>query len=194
MKLNRLISGEKYKGEKNYLKCQRKYEIAKTIILFCLALGIFGAGMIINKGNKANVFTIVSVLGCLPACKCLVEMIMFIRYKGCSSELADKLEKASDGLVNSFDRVFTSKDKTFVIDHLTVNGNSICGYTSDKKFSENEFEKHILTYLKAENIKDTFIKIFTDEDKYIERLKNLSANDTTDKDRQIVEVLHNISL
>lgn len=194
MKLGRLISGEKYKGEKNYLKNQCRYEILKTVILFIIALGLFGAGLIINKGNKANVFTIVAVLGCLPACKCLVEMIMFLRYKGCNTDYADKFEEASKGLVNSFDRVFTSKEKNFVVDHLTVNGNSICGYTSDKKFSEEDFNKHITTYLKAENIKDTFIKIFQDENKYLERIKSMSQEDTLQKDKEILNVLHSISL
>ncbi|MCQ2493588.1 MAG: hypothetical protein MJ104_03210 [Lachnospiraceae bacterium] len=194
MKLARLLSGDAYKGEKHYLRNQRNYELAKTIIMFAIAIGLFVAGLIINKGNKANIFTIVAVLGCLPACKCLVELIMFIRYKTCNDELADKIENSSDGLIQAYDRVFTSKEKTQAIDHLVVNNNSLCCYTSAKKFSESDFQKHIAVYLKAENIKDTTIKVFTEEKKYLERISNMSPDNNTEKDKEILNVLLNISL
>lgn len=194
MKLARLISGDNYKGEKHYLRNQRNYELAKTIILFVIAIGLFVAGLIINKGSKANIFTIVAVLGCLPASKCLVELIMFIRYKTCNDELADKIEEASVGLIQAYDRVFTSKEKTHPVDHLVINNNSLCCYTSAKKFSEADFQKHIGVYLKAENIKDTTIKVFTDDKKYLERISNMSSDNNTEKDKDILNVLLSISL
>lgn len=194
MKLIRLISADKYKGEKHYLRNQRNYELAKTIILFVIAIGLFVAGLIINKGNKANIFTIVAVLGCLPACKCLVELIMFIRYKTCNDELSDKIESYSKGLIQAYDRVFTSKEKTHQIDHLVINNNSLCCYTSAKKFSEEDFKKHINTYLKAENIKDTTIKVFVEEKKYLERISNMNPDNNTEKDSEILNVLLSISL
>lgn len=194
MKLVRLVTADNFKGEKHYLRNQRNYELAKTIILFVIAIGLFVAGLIINKGNKANIFTIVAVLGCLPACKCLVELIMFIRYKTCNDELADKIEESSNGLIQAYDRVFTSKEKTHPIDHLVINNNSLCCYTSAKKFSDADFQKHIATYLKAENIKDTTIKVFNDEKKYLERISNMSVENNTEKDKEILNVLLSISL
>lgn len=194
MKLVRLVSAERFKGEKHYLRNQRNYELAKTVILFVIAIGLFIAGLIINKGNKANIFTIVAVLGCLPACKCLVELIMFIRYKTCNDELADKIEDCSEGLIQAYDRVFTSKEKTYAVDHLVINNNSLCCYTSAKKFSESDFQKHITTYLKAENIKDTTVKVFLDDKKYLERISDMSADNNTEKDNNILNILLNISL
>lgn len=194
MKFSRLISGERYKGEKHYLRIQRNYELTKTIVLFVIAIGLFVAGLIINKGNKANIFTIAAVLGCLPACKCLVELIMFIRYKTCNDSLADSIEEHTDGLIHAYDRVFTSREKTYHVDHLVVNGNALCCYTSAAKFSVQDFQKHLNVYLKAENIKDTTIKVFTDDKKYLERIEQMSSENNLEKDKAILNLLLSISL
>lgn len=44
--------------------------------------------------------------------------------------------------------VFTSYEKNYVIYHLTVCGNTVCGYTTDPKFAEQAFYKHIQDILK----------------------------------------------
>lgn len=193
MKLSRLLSGDGCKGEKNYLKNQREYEILKTAGLFVISAAVFLIGLF-TTGSKMNLLTIVAILGCLPACKCLVELIMFIRYKSCDKQLADMFEAATGEKAYAFDRVFTSYDKNFVVDHLIVTGSSIIGYTHDSKFDESKFNEHIIKYLKAENIKDVTIKIFSDDKKYIERLNSLSDSESTEKDMNILGVLLSISL
>ena len=85
MKLKRLFDYDDFKGTKGYLSTQSKYEIARTVLYFAISLSLFVAG-IVATGDKMNLLTIVAVLGCLPACKSAVTMIMFLRYKGCSKE------------------------------------------------------------------------------------------------------------
>ena len=80
MKLIRMFSTDAYKGTQYYLKTQRKYEILRTILYFAISLSLFIAGWITTK-SRLNLLTVVAILGCLPACKSVVGMIMFIRYK-----------------------------------------------------------------------------------------------------------------
>ena len=47
--------------------------------------------------------------------------------------------------------VFTSYEKNYVIHHMTICGNTLCGYTSDPKFAEQAFYKHIQDILKKDN-------------------------------------------
>ena len=64
-----------------------------TIGMFAISLAIFIMGYISTKTN-ANYLTVVAVLGCLPASKCAVSLIMFLKAKECSSEDKDMIEAA----------------------------------------------------------------------------------------------------
>lgn len=172
MKLVRMFSTDNYKGQRNYLDSQKRYEILRTVIYFAISLSLFIAGWV-QTGKRENLLTVVAILGCLPACKSVVDMIMFLRFKSCSADNADKIEAHNEGLCGLFDVVFTSYDKNFVIDHITVRGNTLCGFTQNNKFDEQAFYKHLDTMLKKDNFKETTIKIFTDIKKYTERLEQM---------------------
>ena len=108
MKLSRLFIYDDYKGTRDYLNTQKKYEIARTVLYFAISLTLFAAGWIAT-GKRENLLTVVAVLGCLPACKSAVDMIMFLRYKGCISENASQIEAHTEGLQCGFD--FRGKKK-----------------------------------------------------------------------------------
>ncbi len=174
MQLLRMFSNDNYKGTKNYLKSQKKYEIMRTVIYFAISLTLFIAGWV-HTGSRENLLTIVAVLGCLPACKSTVDMIMFLRYAGCKPEHADAIETHREGLTDLYDLVFTAYDKNYRVSHMTVRGNTICGFTDDDKMDEQAFYKHLDALLKKDNFKDTSIKIFKDIKKYTDRMEQLKA-------------------
>ena len=194
MKLIRMFSTDAYKGTQYYLKTQRKYEILRTILYFAISLSLFIAGWITTK-SRLNLLTVVAILGCLPACKSVVGMIMFIRYKSCSEKTITEVEKHCEGIRGLYDLVFTSYDKTFQVAHMFVKGNTICGYTEADKFDENAFYKHIEGILKADGFKETTIKIFKDLNKYTERMEQLKQLNTDEKLTEgIVSTLKSVSL
>ena len=75
MKLIRMFSNDSVKGTENYLKTQKKYELLRTILYFGISLSLLIAGWVTTK-SRANLLTIVAILGCLPASKSLVSTIM----------------------------------------------------------------------------------------------------------------------
>ena len=172
MQLKRTFSTDAVKGTRGYLRTQKNYEIIRTVLYFAISLALFIAGWV-STGSRENLLTIVAVLGCLPACKSLVEMFMYLRYKGCDEVDAALIEAHTQGLTGLYDCVITSYEKNFCIHHLTVCGNTICGYTADPKFEEQAFYKHIQAILKKDNYRETSVKIFNDLDKYVKRCEQL---------------------
>ena len=172
MQLLRMFSTLEYKGGRNYLRTQKKYEILRTCIYFGVSLSLFFAGYLTTK-TRMNLLTVVAILGCLPASKSFISMIMYLRFPGCSKKAAEKIALHSHGLTELYDMVFTSYQKNYSISHLTVRGNTICGYTEDSKFSENDFYRHIDGILKTDGFKNVSVKIFTDLTKYLNRLGQL---------------------
>ena len=194
MKFIRIFSGESYKGTKNYLHTQRKYEIVRTLLFFSISGAIFTMGLI-STGTRLNLLTVVAVLGMLPASKSLVSVIMFSRYSSLSSDAADLIEKHSGSLTALFDMVFTGDNGNFPVGHLTIKGNSVCGYSEDPKFDEKKFYEHIDTFLKADSYKNVKVKIFTDLKKYVDRLDQMQELSCDGSNTEgIVNTLKSVSL
>lgn len=89
MQFKRMFTTDAYKGTRGYLRTQKTYEILRTVLYFAISLSLFIAGWV-STGSRENLLTIVAVLGCLPACKSLVEMFMFLRCRGCDEQVAAK--------------------------------------------------------------------------------------------------------
>ena len=181
MQLTRIFSAEKYKGAKNYINTQKKYEIIRTLLYFGISISLFVAGYI-QTGRKTNLLTVVAVLGCLPAGKSAVSAIMFLRFKSCGADAAARIGEHCQGLCCLYDMVFTSYQKNYVVSHLAVRGNTVCGYSEKPDFAETEFYKHIDPILKLDGLKDVTIKVFTDLKKYTDRLEQMKALEA-DEDR-----------
>ena len=94
---------------------------------------------------------------------------------GLCEQVAAKIAAHTEGLTTLYDMVFTSYEKNYVIYHLTVCGNTVCGYTTDPKFAEQAFYKHIQDILKKDNYREVSVKIFNDLDKYLTRCDQLKS-------------------
>ncbi len=173
----RLFSAEAYKGGEGYIRTQKIYEVIRTVLYFGISLSLFAAGFI-TTGNRLNLLTVVAVLGCLPASKSAVSMIMFLRCRGLSREAATQLGPCEGELACLYDMAFTSYSRTFEVGHMAVKGNIVCGYSEKKDFPEREFQAHLEPIMKADSHKNVTVKVFTDLEKYMERLKQLQALET----------------
>ena len=175
MQLKRLFSTESVKGTKDYLNTQKKYELIRTALYFAISVSLFVAGYIQTR-QRMNLLTVVAVLGCLPASKSAVAAIMFLRFHSCSRDASAEIEPHVRGLSCLYDMVFTSYKKNYVIGHIAVCGNTICGYAeNDKDFNENDFYQHIGDILKMDGHKNITVKIFTSLPKYTERLEQMKG-------------------
>ena len=105
-------------------------------------------------------------------------MIMFLKAKGCSEEVREKIAPFDDKLTGFYDMYFTSYQKNFPISHMVIKGNVICAYTENEKCDCNAGEKHIEQMLQQDGYKNMTIKIFNNLDKYTDRLSQLVELDT----------------
>ena len=75
MKLSKKVKIEK--GDFGYIRSQKKKRILITCCLFAITLLIYFTGLIQTK-TRLNMFTFVAIMGCLPAGKSAVGMIMIL--------------------------------------------------------------------------------------------------------------------
>lgn len=181
------------KGQYGYIDNQRKLTIIRTISMFGIVLALFFIG-IWSAGTKKNLLTIVAVLGCLPASKSMVNMIMFLRAKGCSVSVKEEVIGCCVKLTQLYDMFFTSYEKSYSVSHMVVKGKVICGYTEDDACDCSACEKHLLTLLKQGGCKGVTVKIYHELTAYCEGLKNMEAQEEEAPDEDIMLNLLSISL
>ncbi len=186
------------KGTFGYLDAQKKRVFLRTVIYFAIPLSLLAAG-IISTGSRRNLLTVVAILGCLPACKSLVNLILYCRTRGCSEAAHETIVLVSRerGLKGMYDLYFTSYKRNFAISHMVVCGKNLCGFTEDPGCDAKACKEHLDTMLKQGGCKDMTVKIFTDLPKYCERLRQLSES-AGEKDSELGNrvriVLYDISL
>lgn len=185
---------KKLKGEFGYLTYQRKKVILITIILFAISISVYVLGYVTTKTNK-NLLTVVSILGLLPASKSAVNMILFIKNKGGSQEVYEKIKAKAGSMAMAYELVLTSYEKTFFLSSVVAHNNTLCGYSENPKCDVKAADKHITTMLSQNGFKIT-VKIFDNLEKYLERLDTLSQieEETPEVNLGILRIVKAISI
>lgn len=186
-------NGKVVKGQYGYIKNRQKTVTVRTILMFGLSLAVFGMG-IWSTGDKKNLLTIVAVLGCLPASKSAVNMIMFLKAKGCSQKVKEQTETYSAGLTQLYDMVFTSYEKNYQVSHMVIKGHVVCGYTEDGKCDVKACEKHLDMVLKQGGCKGATVKIYDRLEDYCSGLGNLQKQEAEPVPEEILINLLAVSL
>lgn len=184
------------KGNFGYLTAKRRQVLVRTILYFGISLALFIAGYV-TTGTRKNLLTVVAVLGCLPACKSMVQLIMLIRARGCSEEAHRILAPLEGRLIGMYDLYFTSYQKNFAISHMVVDGKVILGYAQKGVCDLKACQEHLQTMLKQGGMKDMTLKLTDDIDKYVQQLNNLNCMERTgsaQKEDEVRVLLYEISL
>src|SRR5699024_5202694 len=132
------------KGDYGYIRAERKRRILITAILFAVPLLIFFTALLYFK-TRMTIWTVLVVVGCLPACISLVNVIMLFRSPVMKEETYRRNREHAGSLVMSYEMYMTFYGKSAFIDGFAVCGNPAVGYSSDPKidvsFMETESQK-----------------------------------------------------
>ena len=120
------------KGECGYLKRERKRRIIIAAILLGVPLFIF-ISMWIYLGTRNTIWTIIALVGSLPGCKAVVDVIMVMLAKPVNPAVYKKIHAHQGDLVMAYEMYMTFYEKKCAIDAIAVCGNTVVGYTSDPK-------------------------------------------------------------
>lgn len=187
------------KGNPGYIKNRKRKVILKTVLQFGIVVALLVLGIMETK-SRLNLLTLVAVLGCLPASKSLVEVIMLFPHRSINQSVSDEIQEKTSELTVAYDLVFTSEKHIMPVDCVVISDNTICGYTSNEKTDTVFAAKHIKQILYANQFTNVSVKIFDNYTAFVTRaegMNNIAAvekNDTKKKEEKIRQVILNISL
>ena len=187
------------KGDAGYIRARKRKILLKTVLEFSIVVALLILG-IIETGSRQNLLTVVAVLGCLPASKALVELIMVLPHHSISEEMAAEMELNASLLTRVYDMVFTSEKIIMPVEAIVISGNTICGYSSNAKVDMNFITKHLKQYLHMNRFDKVSVKIFDNYTAFATRaegMNNIAAiekEDTKRHEEGIRQILLNISI
>ena len=183
------------KGEPDYLKRQKKVVLIKTIVYFAISLAIFVIGYWSTK-TKANLMSVVAVLGLLPASKSLVSLIMYLRTPHYNESILHSIQNVVGEIPIVYHLYLTSYQKNFPLNCIAVRGNNIMGYTEFVSCDTAACEEHIKLITTQNSFKNLNIKIFKGQEqkKFEERLAQLQKTEAGKREAELIELMKDISL
>lgn len=162
------------KGEFGYTDAHKKRQLLKTLIFFLLPIAIFLIGFLTTK-TKENYFTVVAVVGSLPACKELVNVLMFAKRHSISKKLYEEIKSHTGALETAYELVLTTYEQSYSITALVISGSEVMGYTEEEKELDwKKAENHIQTILKNNGISQVHAHIFREKKQFLERVDALA--------------------
>ncbi len=163
------------KGDYGYYAYEKKRRVAIVAFLFGLCLLIFLTGVIMT-GTRKNMFTLVAILGVLPAAKWAVQMIMVLLQKPIDPKVVEMTEEIAGDLTHGYELCVTAYEGRLSLDAVVVCGNSIAAYSSAEKGKFEFMETHVRKIIHGNGLGNPSFKIFRKLDHYQERIKQLAAD------------------
>ncbi len=163
------------KGKYGYTLSHRKWQILKLSLYIVLALAIFLVGFITTKTTK-NILSIIAICGALPISKEMVGVIMSFKRKPMDKELYEQISTKAGNLEQIYELVFTTQEKSYVVEAAVIEGKDVICYTIDPKCDIPALQKHLQRMLDANGYKEN-VMVFKDLKKFLDRVSDLERRD-----------------
>lgn len=161
------------KGEPGYVKARKIKFLIGAAAEFAIVIALVALGYV-KTGNRMNFFTVLAVVGCLPAAKMLVEFIAMMPYKSIEPEKYREIEEKAPLLTKVYDLVITGDDKVMPVDVLVISDHTVCGYTGNEKTDDVKVSRYLKEMLHNNRLEKITVKVFHDYTAFLARAEGMN--------------------
>lgn len=167
------------RGEYGYLKQKKQNALLGTVMMVLIGVGIFIVGLLLNKMEVRNLFTVFAVCMVIPAAKYFVAYVVLFPYQPMDRETMERLSSyAKEGDTVLYDVVFTSSEKVMHLECIYVTGHQIIGYTSRKKDNRTVIQDYFKKELKLRQL--SYAVYIAAEEKQVKDRMKLRGEENAD--------------
>lgn len=183
------------KGDFGYINDQRKRYLTKIILYVVIALAIFFVGLLLNKFDKANIFTVLAILVVLPWARAVVGYVALWKHHSVTKECYDKITSVlrEDQKLYT-DMVISSSEKIMELDFIVKGPGTVIALAGTKG-QDISYIQAYLTKGCRNWASDYTVKIYDSgmEEKFIRAIKNMPVREVVEKDEQeLMSYLHSL--
>ena len=185
------------RGEYGYLKQKKQKALFGTFLMVLIGIAIFVVGLLLNKMEATNLFTVIAICMVMPAAKYFVSYVVMFPYRPMDAATKERLASyAKEGDTVLYDVVFTSSEKVMHLDCIYVTGHQIIGYTSRKKDNIQVIADYFKKELKL-RLSSYAVYIATEEKQVKDRMKlrgEESAEANTEAKEEVLSMLRTFTV
>ena len=187
------------RGKPGYINSLKKKYLMISLIEFAVVAAIFALGYF-QTGSRLNLFTVVAILGCLPACKNLVEFIVVVPHKGIEISKYEEIEEKAPLVMKVYDLVVAGQAKLMQLDVVVFSGSSVIGYASSEKTDEAKLSEYLKKLIASNGYDKVTVKIFHDYTAFLARAEGMNSIAAVEKqsvkkrERKFRSIIYNTSL
>ncbi len=164
------------KGNYGYIKSEKKFRLLRSLAFLAVPLAFFIVGLILNDGDRKSIYTVVAVVGCIPACMSITNTIMIWLRKPMDEALYQEISHKAGSLTMAYELYLTTYEKNLFLDAVAVCGEHAACFTHEKKDHHElvSMQKHMESVLLQNGYK-TDVKIFDQKKAFLDRLDTLRS-------------------
>lgn len=160
------------KGAYGYIRYQKIRRILITLLMFGIPLMIFLTGLYITKGDRKNMFTFVAIMGCLPAAKAAVSMILILMQKPMKAEVYETVKEHVKDMTVLYESTVSSYEKNIALPCIVISGLNVVCYMEDEKIEPSFVENHIKKIIQGNGYRSN-VKVFRDLKPFLKRIDEI---------------------
>ena len=169
-----LLHGNVPKGEFGYISSEKKRRFLLVCILLGVPLFIFFSSWV-WLGSRETIWTVIAIVGSLPACKALVSLIMMLMRKPMDRNLYTRIRQHEGSLAMAYEMYMTFYEKSAFLDAAAICGRQVVILSTDPAVDVPYMVSHMKEILQKNGYR-TDIHILTNEKVYLERLDSMNEN------------------
>ncbi|MBR0399167.1 MAG: hypothetical protein IJI10_13055 [Eubacterium sp.] len=173
------------KGEYGYIKRQKRVRLIRTVLFFVAAFAVFFAGVYLNHGDKRSIYTVIAMVGVIPAAMAAVSAIMIWLRPSMDAELYRRISSVSGNLQMLYELFLTTREKNLYLDAAVITGDQVVAYTHEDVSTADLhfFEEHITRSLRTSGLKRS-VKIFDsgNQKQFLSRIEILNDRQPPESD------------
>lgn len=181
------------RGDKGYIEYRKKSYMIKTFASIGAGALIFLIGLLFNKMEATNVFTVLAILMVLPMARGIVGVVVLWPYHGADLESYKTVSsKVREGMKLYADVVMTSPEKSMNLDYIVEIKGSVIGLVGKK----NQDVTYIQSYL-TKGIRNWCseykVKLYTDTKQFLKAMDELNPKEIKEEEqKQVIDYLNSL--
>ena len=180
------------KGGYGYFSWEKKRRAAVAFALFLLPAGLFLIGYL-QTGTRKNLFTLVAILGCLPACKSFVGFVMVLPRKSMERKVYERIQAHAGHLTMAYDLYVTTYEKNLQVDAAAVGGNTVVGYCSRRQEHREFIQNYLQDTLRRQGYPVT-VRLLEELPPFLKKLDCMNGAPTDTREDEIRRILLAITI
>ena len=162
------------KGQYGYFSSEKRRRLLITLGLFAGPVLVLVISWL-YYGSRMNIWTVVAAVGCLPACKSCVSLVMILMRRPMDKALYEEIRAHQKDLTMAYEMYMTFYEKSAYLDAAAVCGNTVVGYSSDPKIDASYMAQNAQKLIRKNGYK-VDVKILTDLRPFLERLDSMNEH------------------